>query len=330
MLDNIDFALYNLYGILQYKINDRMVLLIMRKRTHDEYVAKVAEINSNIEVIDKYINAHTKILHRCLVDGNEWYASPNNIIRGCSCPICGNISGAKKKARSHIDYVNKVKNVNQNIIVVGEYINSQAKILHKCLIDDCEWYAIPNNILKGEGCPRCSKKERYTTDSFKEKLHEIDDTIIVIGEYVHCKAKILCKCSIDGHLWEATPSNLLYGFGCPACNASHGEKNIARYLSNKNITFNQQYIFPECRQTKPLPFDFYIPDYNTCIEYDGIQHFEPIEHFGGVAEFEKRKRNDLIKNTFCNENNIVLLRIKYDQNVDSMLDNFFSMLTIQN
>ena len=79
-----------------------MVLLIMRKRTHDEYVAKVADINSNIEVIDKYISAHTKILHRCLVDGNEWYASPNNIIRGCGCPICGNIAGAKKKARSHI------------------------------------------------------------------------------------------------------------------------------------------------------------------------------------------------------------------------------------
>lgn len=302
----------------------------MKKRTHDEYVALVATNNSNIMVVGEYIDAHTKILHRCLIDGTEWYAAPNNILRGCGCPKCGFISSAKKRSSTHEEYVRKVANINSSIAVIGEYINSQSKITHKCLIDNFEWDALPNNILKGECCPRCSKKERYTTDNFKEKMREVDNTIIICGEYTHCKTKILCKCSIDGHEWEATPSNLLSGFGCPVCNASRGEKDITKCLINKSIEFIPQYTISECRRVKPLPFDFYLPAYNAYIEYDGIQHFIPIDFFGGEKEFQKRKENDSIKNLFCKEHGLVLLRIKYDQDIDNVLDNFFNTLTIQN
>lgn len=296
----------------------------MKKRTHDEYVALVMANNPNIMVVDKYVNAHTKILHRCLIDNTEWYVSPNNILKGCGCPKCGFISSAKKRSRTHEEYVREVAAINPNIIVVGEYTNSQSKIIHKCLIDNFEWDALPNNILNGECCPRCSKKERYTTDSFIDKMHEVDDTIIICGEYTHCKTKVLCRCSIDNHEWEAIPSNLLSGVGCPICNASRGEKDITKYLINKDIEFIPQYIFSECRSVKPLPFDFYLPEYNVCIEYDGIQHFEPIDFFGGEEEFQKRKKNDSIKNLFCKRHNIILLRIKYNQDINSVLDDFLT------
>ena len=301
----------------------------MKKRTHDEYISLVMKSNPNISVIGTYVDAHTKILHKCLNDNVEWYVTPNNILKGCGCPKCGRMSSTAKRSKSHEEYVYEVANIDKNIAVVGKYINSQLKVLHRCLIDNFEWEALPNNILNGERCPRCSRKERYTTDSFKDRMVAIDNTIIICGEYMGCKEKILCECSVDGHKWKATPSNLLYGFGCPICNSSHGEKNISKYLTNNEIDFIPQYTFLECRSVKLLPFDFYLPKYNVCIEYDGIQHFEPIDFFGGEEEFRKRKKNDSIKNVFCKNNGIVLLRIKYDQDIDMVLHDFFNTLTIQ-
>jgi len=70
-----------------------------------------------------------------------------------------------------------------------------------------------------------------------------------------------------------------------------------------------------------LPFDFYIPSARTCIEFDGKQHFYPIEHFGGLKTYERLKINDKIKNDYCEDNYINLIRIRYDQmdNIEKLL-----------
>ena len=72
-----------------------------------------------------------------------------------------------------------------------------------------------------------------------------------------------------------------------------------------------------------MPFDFYLPDYNACIEYDGQQHFEPIDFFGGEEKFKKTIQRDEIKTNYCLVNNIRLLRIRYDENVIEALEMFF-------
>ena len=66
-----------------------------------------------------------------------------------------------------------------------------------------------------------------------------------------------------------------------------------------------------CKDVNKLRFDFYLPEYNTCIEFDGLQHFKPIERFGGVEYFEDIKKKDKIKNEFCFDNKIELIRISY-------------------
>jgi len=65
-----------------------------------------------------------------------------------------------------------------------------------------------------------------------------------------------------------------------------------------------------------LPFDFYLTDFNVCIEYDGEMHFKEIERFGGKVKLDYHIKNDNIKNKFCIDNNIRLFRIKYNQNID--------------
>lgn len=140
--------------------------------------------------------------------------------------------------------------------------------------------------------------------------------------YVSANIPILHKCLIDGYEWSVSPSNLLSGHGCPKCNDSKGEKQVSLWLDNHHILYEKQKRFKDCCNIKPLPFDFYLPKQNICIEYDGEQHFKPKDHFGGQNGFEKRVKNDNIKNEYCKKNGISLLRIPYYKNVEEELNNF--------
>lgn len=112
----------------------------------------------------------------------------------------------------------------------------------------------------------------------------------------------------------------------PKAKRSNGEAAVYEYLVERDIKFEEQYRFAGCVHKKPLPFDFYLLDYNVCIEYDGIQHSEPVEYFGGKDAFEAQKIKDCIKNDYCNNNDIGLLRIPHtvtgSANIKTVLDDY--------
>ena len=171
------------------------------KLTHEEYVRKVKEINSNIEVIGKYCNNRTKIQHRCKIDGTNWNTAPNNILHGKGCPTCGNKKKSEYNFLTHDEYVLKLKNINQDIEVVGMYLGSKIKIPHKCKIDGNIWDSTPENILQGHGCPVCainrrSDKKRMTHEEYVERLSIINPNIEVIENYNCANNKIMHHCLI--------------------------------------------------------------------------------------------------------------------------------------
>lgn len=92
---------------------------------------------------------------------------------------------------------------------------------------------------------------------------------------------------------------------------SFGEKKIFDFLSLNKIHFEYNTTVSECKNEIKLRFDFFLPQKNICIEFDGIQHFKPIEYFGGIAEFRKQKKRDKIKDDFCKLNGLCLIRIPY-------------------
>ena len=92
-----------------------------------------------------------------------------------------------------------------------------------------------------------------------------------------------------------------------------------RLLEKSNIKYIKENTFIECRNKLPLPFDFYLPDYNTIIEFDGIQHYKAVKCFGGEKRFKETKKHDKIKNNYCEKNNIKMVRIKYDEDIESVL-----------
>lgn len=102
---------------------------------------------------------------------------------------------------------------------------------------------------------------------------------------------------------------------CRYCNVTSGELKISKFLDSKNIEYITQKTFEGCRYKKLLKFDFYLPNNNTCIEYDGQQHFEPVNFSGtddgGLLDFLKTQKRDGIKNKYCNTHDIKLIRIPY-------------------
>lgn len=135
--------------------------------------------------------------------------------------------------------------------------------------------------------------------------------------------KIKFKCKICNYIWESKPNNIINNDKiCPGCRESKGEKKIRKFLECNNIVYIKEKRFKKCKYIRTLPFDFYLPHYNLCIEYDGALHFEEVDYFGGLEGLEKRKEKDKIKNNFCKKNDINLLRIPYweFENINKILE----------
>jgi len=116
------------------------------------------------------------------------------------------------------------------------------------------------------------------------------------------------KCGEHG-VFNMKASNHIYGKCCPKCDENLFVKKTKKFLDAINISYFQQHIFDHNK----MPFDFYIPSMRLCIEFDSKQHYEPIDYFGGVDAYERLKANDKIKDEYCEDNYIDLIRIRYDQ-----------------
>lgn len=121
------------------------------------------------------------------------------------------------RRKTHEEFVTDIKATIPSISVVGTYSNTRTKILVNC--DSCgyQWLAHPSDLLRGHGCPRCSKKERKTSSRFREEVANTNPNIEVIGDYINTSTKVKVRCKACGYPWLANPSTLLRGNGCPAC-----------------------------------------------------------------------------------------------------------------
>jgi very-short-patch-repair endonuclease len=197
----------------------------------------------------------------------------------------------------------------------NDYVNNRTKISITC---NCglEFKQTPAAHLIGQGCPRCCRSSggRLTTNSFIDKANDVHGGIYdyskVEYSYNIIPVCIICK---DHSEFMQTPHDHLSGCGCPMCKESVGEREVRKVLECNNISYEFQYRFDDCRDSYPLPFDFFIPDMNLLIEYDGIQHYEPVDHFGGLDNLKIVQKRDSIKNKYVKDNGIKLIRIHYKE-----------------
>ena len=240
--------------------------------------------NYNYSFVE-YVNSKIKII--CPIHG-IFKQTPNDHLRGAGCSKCG--FERSSKLRNNIaanSFLEKVTNIHKNIYNYSlvEYQKSDINVKIICRIHDI-FEMTPNRHLKGFGCQKCKIDKLFgTTEIFIKKATIVhnDKYDYSFVEYFNAKTKIKISCSNHG-IFEQIPNDHLNGAGCPKCNQSRGEKIIATNLQNKNIIYNYKHTFDNFKYIKNLFFDFYLPDLNTCIEYDGRQHYISNNFFGGENE----------------------------------------------
>lgn len=168
-----------------------------------------------------------------------------------------------------------------------------------------------------EGCYICSGKNKYkTTESFKQEVEKkYPDTFEILGEYQSARTPLLVRRKKCGHEHMISPDNILRGKGCPKCTirqSSYMDKTEL-YLKEHNISFEKEKRFADCKNQRPLPFDYYLSDYNCCIEVDGEFHYDEFRNTKSKWTLNDRgiHLRDNIKSEYCNDNNIMLIRVPY-------------------
>ena len=204
--------------------------------------------------------------------------------------------------------------------------NADQKVIWKCQCDCGNITYVASSLLTSQEVKSCGclNLERIT------KLNQKDITGQRFGKLTAIRrisgsdgtsGGSLWECQCDcGNIIQTRIHNLTDGStqSC-GCIKSRGEAKIQEILLENNINFIKQKTFPTCynpETNNPFFFDFYLPDYNLLIEYDGEQHFsfkKDTYSWNNEENFQKTKKHDELKNNWCKENNIKLIRIPYTE-----------------
>lgn len=265
----------------------------------------------------EYVKQNEKVVLICPLHG-EFLMEPRNHLRSNSgCDKCkSNVRLTNEafidKARllygdkydySLIDYKNKYSILTIVCPTHGEF--KQEARFHSA----------------GHGCQKCGKiisgnVTRLTTKEYITNMLEIHgdkyDYSKVI--YTNNKNKVSIICPLHGEFNQVAQTHSK-GSGCKKCKESRGERVIREFLIKNNIDFISEYKFPDCKNKLPLPFDFYLPELNICIEFNGAQHYKPVKYWGGEVVLKKVKFRDKIKKEYCKLNNIPLIIIRYNEDL---------------
>jgi hypoxanthine phosphoribosyltransferase/DNA-directed RNA polymerase subunit RPC12/RpoP len=188
------------------------------------------------------------------------------------------------------------------------------------------------HMKQGMGCGHC-KGARISETKRKPRQQFIDEANqkhqfkynYELVKYKNAHEKVQIICPVHG-IFEQSPDCHLRGCGCSICHStSQAVKDIMNLLDRHEVVYETEKIFPECCVQRPLRFDLYLPEHNLCIEYDGIQHTQPVK-FGSQTIEEARKayqetiERDRVKEEYCEKNNVGLIRIPHIiKNPDSFL-----------
>ncbi len=266
-----------------------------------------------------------------------------NLQSGQGCGVCegrqivknNNLLFLRKDLASEWNYYKNSINPEDVTINSGKYVYWICKICGYGSGSNGEWKTRVADRSSGSGCPACSIPSKVVTNEnslhtlypkISSEWHPTKNGKLKPSDFSYGSQKkvhwfcSLCEYGKDGEWYSPITSRTSLNRGCPRCSSSVGEKRIREYLLKKEIPFYSEYKFDDCVNETRLPFDFYIPSMNICIEYDGIFHYKDI--FKNPNNFKLGKKRDRIKNKYCKKNKIKLLRIPYweFENIENILD----------
>lgn len=227
----------------------------------------------------------------------------------------------KSKEERQKDFINKSKTIHHNYDYKNvKYDTAKTKVEIICK-DHGSFYQRPNDHLNGHGCPKCGneqKRIKQQIDFFQLSIEKYDDLYDYSESvYINNRIPIKIKCNKHNEYFTQTSYAHLKGYvSCKLCRIkSKGEEKVKSFLESFKVKYIREYRFNDCVSKYRLPFDFYCPYLNLCIEYDGRQHYDKTSLFYSDELVE----NDNLKNEYCKKNNIKLIRIRHDEDIEEKL-----------
>lgn len=314
-------------------------LYMVRKITRKIWLMRFAKIHGDLYDYDKSIfdRCFTRIKIYCKLCKMYFRQSTISHSRGSGCKVCA--TKRTHKAQMHTDEM--VEAVfhqvhNYKYIYNDFYRGDNDKNYTITCPDHGDFKMQPSNHKQGNGCKKCGyikigKKLRLLWKNVKKQFIKAhNDKYIYNDKYRHGNDKnYTITCPEHGD-FKCTPRLHKRGVGCPKCKNSRLESAISYVLEEDlMVDYTSQHKFDKCKDTHCLPFDFYIPNGQIygenkfkdifAIEGDGIQHDKPIDIFGGLEKFKTQVKRDHIKNQYCKDNGIRLIRIShrlFSRNID--------------
>jgi hypothetical protein len=254
----------------------------------------------------EYKNIAEPLIWRCQ-SNHQWRNSLNHIKNeGQWCPFC---IGRYQS----IEDMRKLAQIKNGDCLSDRYYNSSVKLEWICK-NKHRWKAIPNSIQQGCWCPYCAGHMQLTLENAKQ---------IALSRHGQCLSTKyknnqlpLLWCCKEGHIWQASLSNVKSGTWCPFCYRFKREQLcreiVAKYLGSPSENRRPDFLkIPE--HPKGLELDIPYYEYGFAIEVQGEQHEKYIEFFhrGDPNNFIKQQARDQLKKELCEENWIALRYVWY-------------------
>lgn len=312
-----------------------------KKLTKEEFIQRAQKVHTDKKGNPKYdyskveyVDIFTKVCIICPIHGEFWQVPNSHINNMKGCKKCAIEKNANKKRMKIENFISQAKEIHKNEDGTPkydyskvEYKNEKEKVCIICPIHGEFWQSPSKHIHRKQGCSECAKKNRWdnrgrlTTKDVIQKASEIhkDENGAPLYdyskvEYKYMREKVCIICPIHGEFWMSMNKHIDRHQGCPECAKKRNVYETKLYNLLCSIYDAKDII----QSYKPKflgrqHIDIYIKSKNIGIEYQGRQHFYPIDYFGGEKNFEKIKERDEIKYNKCEKNEVKLVYFTFDR-----------------
>ena len=287
-----------------------------------QFINKASEIHKNKYSYNKFIYRGFDIngIIACPIHGDFKQDPAHHVYKQQGCPKCGKEIAAKNKTKSFDQFLIEAHSVHENkySYVQESYTKYKIKMKIICPSHGLFEQTPTNHISKKQGCPQCAilLRKELITKTFQEmiitakNIHQ-DRYTYIENSYSNGYSHMTIICPIHGD-FKQTPNNHLQGHGCPSC-VFKNQSIVAEVLCTLNIKYLTEYKLSIGNKRK-YKVDFYLPDYNLIIEYNGEQHYTP-QTFGSLTieaankKFLKQKKRDVRVRNYCRDSGIYFIEI---------------------
>lgn len=294
------------------KINQDEFLRRVKKETGDEY-----------SFLETYNGMNNPIMCQHNVCNYNWKIRPHNFLTlKQRCPQCY----LKSKKKTQEEWIRDTKNQSdfQQYLFLEDYVDTRTPIRCKHLVCNNIYKVSPSKFLLGERRPYCkgkriSAKLVKSQKDFEKQVLELTDEYVFLEKYINAKTPIKCLHLKCHNTYMVTPNNFLRGRRCPFCRSSKGEKAIEKVLKNSMIKYEREKAFDWLKNRK---YDFFLPEFNLIIEFNGIQHYEDLSNIGWTSlvrqqEIDKLKEKKALQEGY---NYLIIPYWKID-NIEEEINN---------